>query len=150
MDLRDQVEVELGIIRETFNQAKMIPSVLILLKNEERFVLPFAFKNEEHKNVVAAGMRDLVKNTDPDVVIYVSEAWITKFSLDAIRMGKLLKESKEREEMLTVQVEYKTGEKFGHCAKILRQGSKVRLGEFKSYQPMGGRFMDFYPTTAKN
>lgn len=125
---------------------------LIFLKGDERFVMPCHLGDADHREIVSRGIKDLVEKAQPDVVIFMAEAWIAKFDIDLIRQGRLVRDSRQRQEVVSVQIEFKTGEKFARCAEIKRIKNHVILGRFTNLgiNETVGRFMDFYPPSVKH
>ncbi len=148
---REIVEVELQLIAVTFNTKKELHPMFILIKDDKRFVCPVSFSNDTQKDIVNLGMRDLVKNTLPDIVVYAAEAWMIVFK----KMPKELPRPSthpDKVEVVIVQIEFKTGEKFSCMADILRNGDDVKLDKFDitSDGTDIGRFVDFFPVTRTN
>jgi hypothetical protein len=142
------VEQELRSIDNYFHQQEEVYPTIILLKDEQRFLLPVNFQSNVQKDIVSQGIKDLVKKSDPDVVIYFAEAWIAPIRMKQDRMTPISK-ANDRMEILLVQIEFKSGEKFSRLAHILRNGPHARLSKFEDLGTdlTSGRFMDFFPIT---
>jgi hypothetical protein len=153
MEPRDFVSNELKIIEQMFNIQKEIYPMVVLIKNDERFNVPVSYKNTAHKDIVSQGIKDLVKGSEPDIVIYMAEAWtkIIKDKLDRIPTG-IASNDPDKYEIIVVQIEFKSGEKFGAEAKIIREGEKAHLDSFKLMDAdfSMGRFVDFFPIKRVN
>ena len=149
MDIQKLVTDELYLIRELFNKQMRLLAYLVLIKEEQRFLVPVSFKDDEHKDVVGQGMRDLVREVMPDVVIFTSEVWISKLDMKAYKEGRMIREANDRQEAVQVLFEFKTGERFLKCAHIMRTGELARLARFEDwdYKTLTGRFVDFFPPT---
>jgi hypothetical protein len=147
MNIQEVVDSELMRIRIMFeNQKELYPSV-ILLKNERRFQIPAHTSNNANKDIVSQGIKDLVKKTEPEVVVYFAEAWMTVIKDKLQRLG--IDKSTDHMEIVVAQIEFKSGEKFSRMAKIQRNGAQVKLDKFETLGEdlTRGRFMDFFPHT---
>jgi hypothetical protein len=146
------VDFELQLVNKMFNEQKEIYPLFVIVKGTERFLVPVVFKNEVHKEIVAQGIKDLVKKAEPDVVVYIAEAWVVIVRNKLDRMP-IPNRDPNRIEVVTVIIEFKTGEKFGCEARIVREiGLPPRLENFKVHDNhLGmGRFCDFFPITQVN
>src|SRR6516225_4205769 len=76
MEPREFVEQELALIRQVFEMQKEIYPMVILVKDDRRFQMPVYFHSSAQKDIVAQGIKDLVKKSEPDVVVYMAEAWV--------------------------------------------------------------------------
>lgn len=145
MDIEKSVEYELSLITQLFDHQKEIYPFVVLVKEERRYQIPANTSNAANKDIVSQGIKDLIKKTQPDLVVYCAEAWMNVVTDKLDRIKKQFQT--EHIEIVLVHIEYKTGEKFGRAARIKRNGQSARLAKF---QPMGddltqGRFMDFFP-----
>jgi hypothetical protein len=151
MTRKELVEQELKIVRMLFEKTKSLDPLFILIHEDHRAVLPVGFANDDHKDILSTAIKELVKKTQPDAVIYMAEAWMIKVSQEEMSKHELPRPSirKDRIECINVQIEFKTGERFGCTANITRHGHQVELGEFNIADGlmMSGRFTDFYPPT---
>jgi hypothetical protein len=150
---REFVNIELKLIEKVFDQTHVLRPMVVLIKNNERYVIPAAFSNDLQKDIVSQGIKDLVKNAEPDIVIYSCEAWSA--TLDEYIDGVTPPASQQpnRVEIIAAQIEFKTGEKYSCQARILRHGDQPpRLDKFEvSTGGMSmGRFVDFFPITRTN
>jgi hypothetical protein len=152
IDQRQFIEVELKLINEMFDKQKEIYPMAVLIKEERRYLVPVSYSSSAHKDIVSQGIKDLVKTSDPDVVVYVAEAWSKTIRDKFDRLPLNVSRDPERIEIVMAQIEFKTGEKYGCEAKIIRDDGAPRLGEFKI--SMGdcsfGRFTDFFPIKRTN
>jgi hypothetical protein len=146
MTPQEFVDQELRNINEIFESRQEIWPVVVLVKDDQRFQIPVKWNNAAHKDVIAQGIKDLVKKSEPDVVVYMGEAWMTRTESVADRMP-IPGRKPERFGIVLVQIEFKSGEKFGNYAKIMRNGADAHLNRFKSIKNdlSANRFMDFYP-----
>lgn len=153
MEAREFVDLELKIVERIFLERKELNPMVVLIKNDERFGIPVHYENAAHKEIVSQGIKDLVKRFEPDVVVYMAEAWakFIKNKFDRIPTS-ILPSDLEKYEIVCVQIEFKSGEKFGAEAMIIREGQGVRLGQFRVVDAMWsmGRFVDFFPVTRTN
>jgi hypothetical protein len=149
---REFVDKELKIVNFMFNQLKEISPMFVLCKNDDRFQIPARFNSQVHKEIILQGIKDLVKKSEPDIVVFMAEAWVTivKEGLD----GTVIPGSvQNRVEILMVAIEFKTGEKYGCEAKIIREENKPpRLEQFEVYDSRlsMGNFCDFFPAKRLN
>lgn len=153
MEPREFVDQELKIIEGIFFARKQINPMVILIKDDRRYPMPVDYQNTAHKEIVSQGIKDLVKRSEPDVVVYMAEAW-TKFirgNIDRIPTS-ILPSDLDKEEIVAVQIEFKSGEKFGAEARIIREGRNVHLGPFRILNAdlSMGRFVDFFPVKRVN
>jgi hypothetical protein len=153
MEPREFVNQELKIIEGIFFARKQINPMVILIKDDRRYPMPVNYQNTAHKEIVSQGIKDLVKRSEPDVVVYMAEAW-TKFirgNLDRLPTS-ILPTDLDKEEIIAVQIEFKSGEKFGAEARIIREGNRAYLEPFKVLDASlsMGRFVDFFPVRRIN
>jgi hypothetical protein len=150
---REFVDIELKLIEKVFDQTHVLRPMIIIVKDNDRYVIPASFQNDLHKDIVSQGIKDLVKKADPDIVIYSAEAWSA--TLDEYIDGVTPPASQQpnRVEIIAAQIEFKTGEKYSCQARILRHGDQPpRLDKFEvSTGGMSmGRFVDFFPIGKTN
>lgn len=152
IDPRKLVDQELKIIRRIFDEQKTVEPMVVLIKDEGRVFTPVSFMNNEHKDIVSEGIKALVGLTDPDVVIYMAEAWCVRGDKDMRIDGIVPSEHPERTEMIIVRIEFKTGQKYDCIADITREKGIASLTEFTIIPGdcSMGRFVDFYPTGKAN
>jgi hypothetical protein len=148
MEPREFVDQELNLISATFAVQKGLNPMVVLIKDDQRYAIPVQYQNAAHKDIVSQGIKDLVKTSQPDIVVYMAEAWIKiiKGRLDRLPES-IHPEDFHKEEIVAVQIEFKSGEKFGCEAKILRDKGIPRLDKFeiRSSDYTLGRFVDFFP-----
>lgn len=153
MEPREFVDKELKMVELMFIAQKEIYPMVTLIKENERHPMPVSYRNAAHKDIVSQGIKDLVKKFEPDVVVYMAEAWtkIIKDKFDRIPIA-IAADDPDKYEILCVQIEFKTGEKFGAEAKIIRAENKVHLEPFtvKESDWTMGRFVDFFPVKRVN
>jgi hypothetical protein len=153
MTTRDVINHALGNVRDLFNVRKGIGAFCVIMKDDRETFIPVSFSNDAQKDMVSMGIKDLVKRSNPDAVVYASEAWSRILSKEeSLTNITRPSEHKDRVEMVMVQIEFRTGEKFGCSAKIIRTGSDVRLSDFEIFDAQNtmGRFVDFYPVAEKD
>ena len=121
MEPREFVEMELKVLHELFDAQKEIYPMVVIIKGDNRYQVPVHYENAAHKDIVAQGIKDLVKRSEPDIVIYVAEAWtkVIRNKFDRIG-GGIYAHDPDKYEIVVVQIEFKTGEKFECEAKILK------------------------------
>jgi hypothetical protein len=153
MEPREVVDQELSIISATFAVQKAIEPMAVLIKDDRRFGVNAYYENDAHKEIVSQGIKDLVKRSDPDIVIYMAEAYtkVIKGKRGVIP-ARISPSDLEAIEVVTVQIEFKTGEKYGCDARIKRDRGVVRLERFEVHDASMafGRFMDFFPIGRTN
>jgi hypothetical protein len=152
MKTPDTVNHVVKIVTDLFNQYEGINSFCMIIKDDRESYVPIIFSNDFQKDVMSAGIKELVKRFDPDTVAYASEAWgITSSKREDIE-NVIPSQHKDRVEMVIIQIEFRTGEKFGCSAKIIRTEQGVKLGEFdiSDSKFSMGRFVDFYPIAEKD
>ena len=146
---RKQVEIELQLITTLFLQQKCVYSMAVLVKEDRRTMLLLPFNNEIQKDLASAALKDLVIRADPDIVVYVAEAWSAHVKPEELKNPNYTRPSErpDRIEIIAVQIEFKTGEKYSCHADIVRNGDSVKLKEFEyiADQNSMGKFVDFYP-----
>jgi len=142
---RKFIDDELALVREVWTrQGNTLAAMAVFIVEDKRIIceLP-AVHNDLTKNIVSIGLKDLVRNVMPDAVIMMTEAWIAPLDTSEL----MPKSHPKRREVIHVQIEFKTGEKYSGAAEITREGGKVNLGPWDIVISceLGGRFMDFYP-----
>jgi hypothetical protein len=143
------VTQELGLIEKTFNQLQVLNPIVVFVKDDRRTIIGVEFHSDAHKDMMSEGIKELVKRSEPDIVIYSAEAWMI------VAKGVTPRPSHHpnRIEIVIARIEFKTGEKYDCSAKILREKGKAWLDKF-DINPDGGmsmgRFVDFYPVTRMN
>lgn len=146
LEPKDFVDIELKIINMMFEAQKEIYPMVVLIKDDKRFQVPVSYSNSAHKDIVSQGIKDLVRTSDPDVVVYVAEAWTKVIQGKLDRLPTNIAQDPERIEIVTVQIEFKTGEKYGCSAQILRDGvPHLSKFEVNPFDLSFGRFTDFFP-----
>jgi hypothetical protein len=152
MEPREFVEHELQVINTLFSMQKEVYPTVILVKNDKRYQIPVHYSNAAHKDIVSQGIKDLVKKAEPDIVVYVSEAWMKVIRNKQDRLPWNLANDPDRIEIVIVQIEFKTGEKFGCQAKIIRDDGPPHLNKFEINKDdfSMGRFVDFFPVKRLN
>jgi hypothetical protein len=153
MEPREFVEMELKVLHELFDAQKEIYPMVVIIKGDNRYQVPVHYENAAHKDIVAQGIKDLVKRSEPDIVIYVAEAWtkVIRNKFDRIG-GGIYAHDPDKYEIVVVQIEFKTGEKFECEAKILKYNKKRLLDKWE-IDDSGwgmGRFVDFFPVKQLN
>jgi hypothetical protein len=133
MTPRDLVNNLLQYVTQEFYQHKGIQSTFIFIKNANQTEMPVQLGNEIHKNNMDITIKDLVRRSEPDAVVFISEGWTRELVNSPT-------------ELVVVHIEFKTGEKFGCTAQITR-ADKLLLGQFEVHDAANdmGLFMDFYP-----
>jgi hypothetical protein len=153
MEPREFVETELKVIHQLFDEMKEIYPMVVIVKDDKRYQVPVSYKTSAHKDIVSQGIKDLVKRSDPDIVIYVAEAWtkVIRDKMDRIPVA-ISAMDPDKYEIVVVQIEFRSGEKFGCEAKIFTEGSKRWLDKFEFIQSdfSMGRFVDFFPIKRMN
>ena len=153
MEPREFVDQELKVIEEIFRVQKEIYPMVVLVKDNDRYQIPISYQNTAHKDIVSQGIKDLVKKSEPDIVIYVAEAWakILNSKEDRIPLAGISTDP-NRYEIIIVQIEFKSGEKFGAEARIIRESGDVKLAPFRIMDTNHsmGRFVDFFPIKRTN
>ena len=121
----------------------------VLVKEDRRTMMLLPFNNEIQKDLASAALKDLVIRADPDIVVFVAEAWSAYVKLEELKNPNYTRPSERKDEMeiVAVQIEFKTGEKYSCHADIVRNGDSVELKEFEviADQNSMGKFVDFYP-----
>jgi len=148
MKPRDVVDVELDAVRHMFDVQKEILPMVVFVHDTEHHAMPLSFSTDYEKDVASDAIRRIVRETKPDAVVYMSEAWTIMLPKGEGLPKNLPRPSqhKDRVEIVAVMIEFKTGEKFSCMAKILREQDKVTLEKFdvSEDKTMMGRFADFY------
>ena len=150
------VEQELAVIKYMFSQQKEIYPMVTLIEGDKRFPIPLHYRDDEQKDIVSIGIKNLVKERKPDAVVYIAEAWavIIKDKTDRLDFIPRPTYHPDRIEQVIAQIEFKTGEKFGCYANIIRDGPIPRLEKFVtndySRNMSMGRFCDFFPIKQHN
>ena len=153
MEPREFVDQELSLIAATFAIQKVIEPMVVLVKDDKRYAVPVHYQNSAHKDIVSQGIKDLVKNSDPDVVVYMAEAYTKVIKgKPGVIPARILPSDLEAIEIVTVQIEFRTGEKYGCDAQIKRDKGITRLEKFEinNTDKSFGRFMDFFPIGRTN
>jgi len=148
MTPKEFVDQELSLISAMFAVQRVIEPMAVLIKDDQRFGVNAYYENDAHKEIVSQGIKDLVKRSDPDVVVYMAEAYTKVIKGKPGKIpSRILPSDLEAIEIVTVQIEFRTGEKYGCDAKIYRDQNIPRLGIFEIHQTdmTFGRFMDFFP-----
>jgi hypothetical protein len=152
MTPHEHVMLELKIINKMFDELKVIQPMVVFIKDDNRIAVAAEFHSDIHKDIVSQGIKDLVAKSEPDVVIYVAEAWAVTLPSGFFQNYPRPADHKDRVEIICAQIEFKTGEKYSCSAKILREGGNARLDKFeisKGGMTMG-RFVDFFPVKNVN
>lgn len=151
-DIQGFITIELVLLSSLFEVQKGINPFAIIVKGEDRFLVPLTYKNATHKDIVSQGLKDLVRTMEPDAIVYAAEAWIKLVKSVNDEMPTSLADDPDRGEILMVQIEFKSGEKYSCMANIIREKEDVKLSQFdiKSSEPISGRFCDFYPPRTLN
>jgi hypothetical protein len=153
MTLHETIDHAIRIVTKLFNDCKYIDTFCILIKDGREAYIPVKFSNDAQKEIISAGIKELVKISDPDTVVYASEAWARIVPKEEDLTNLIPpREHKDRVEIVMMQIEFRTGEKFGCSADIIRSELDTKLGEFKIYDAKHsmGRFVDFYPIKEKD
>jgi hypothetical protein len=150
-DHKTFVDQELMLVNKIFNDLKEIRPMAILIKDNHRVCIPTHHANDAQKDIVSQGIKELVKRSEPDTVVFMNEGWMVqmKGQVDLDIKPSL---HADRIEVVIVQIEFKTGEKFGCIADIIRDGKEAKLGKFDIThdQSSMGRFVDFFPPKHMN
>jgi hypothetical protein len=153
LEPQEFVQQELRNINNLFSKQKEIYPMVVLIKEGRRHLIPVYYENDAHKDIVSQGIKDLVKRAEPDIVIYMSEAWMitVKDKFERLHIPRP-KDHPDKVEILVVHIEFKTGEKFGCQANILRNTNPPCLSKFEIFNAdlSAGRFIDFYPQKRVN
>jgi hypothetical protein len=153
MTIQETIDHAIGLITNFFNKFKYLNAFCLLIKNDKITCVPLSFSNDIQKDIMSAGIKELVKRSDPDTVVYACEAWSIHASKEEdLDMMIRPSERQDRVEIVMIQIEFRTGEKFGCSADIIRTESSARLGDFKIMDAKYsmGRFADFYPVAEKD
>jgi hypothetical protein len=153
MEPRELVELELKLIIRMFEIQKEIYPMVVLVKDDKRYQVPVHYENTAHKDIVSQGIKDLVKKSEPDIVVYIAEAWTKVITSKLDRLPASISPSDpDRIEVVIAQIEFKTGEKFGCQAKILTRDTIRQLDKFEIMDTdrSMGRFVDFFPIKRYN
>src|SRR5260370_3136367 len=97
MEPRQFVDQELKFITEIFNIQKEVYPMVILLKDDNRYQVPVNFANNARKDIISQGIKDLVKKSEPDVVIFVAEAWVKFIKQKFDRLAALSTDTDKKE-----------------------------------------------------
>jgi GTP cyclohydrolase FolE2 len=149
---REFVDQELMLIEHVFNQQNVVHPMVVFVKDDQRSAVMAEFRNDLHKEMLSEGIKELVKRSDPDVVIYAAEAWAAFVPDSEYTEETRAFNHPNRVEVIIVRIEFKTGEKYDCSANIIRERGKPRLSKFEVL-PGGlsmGRFVDFFPVTRMN
>jgi len=146
MEPREYVDLELKLLHQIFDIQQEIYPMAVIVKDGNRFQVPINYTNAAHKEIVAQGIKDLVKKSDPDMVVYVAEAW-AKIVRDKLDRLDIAAHDPDKYEIVVVQIEFKTGEKYGAEAQITMYEGKRLLKDWEivDCNMSMGRFMDFFP-----
>jgi hypothetical protein len=150
---REFVDIELKLIEKVFDQTHVLRPMIVIIKGNDRYVIPAEFHNDLQKDIVSQGIKDLVKKAEPDIVIYSCEAWSANVAEYEEGVTPPASQQPNRVEVIAAQIEFKTGEKYSCQARILRHGDQPpRLDKFEvSTGGMSmGRFVDFFPIGKTN
>jgi hypothetical protein len=149
---REFVDQELMLMEHVFNQQNVVHPMIVFVKDNRRSAFIAEFRNDLHKEMLSEGIKELVKRSEPDMVIYSAEAWVTYLPEYIEGVTTRPMHHPDRIEMVVVHIEFKTGEKYDCQAKIIREKGVAHLDKFEVL-PGGlsmGRFVDFYPVTRTN
>jgi hypothetical protein len=149
---REFVDQELMLMGHVFNEQNVIHPMVVFVKNGQRSAVMAEFRNDLHKEILSESIKELVKRSEPDVVIYAAEAWTVNVPKYTEGVTPRPMYHPDRVEVIIVRIEFKTGEKYDCQASIIRERGKPRLSKFEVL-PGGmtmGRFVDFYPVTRTN
>jgi hypothetical protein len=149
---REFVDRELMLMEHVFNEQNVVHPMVVFVKNNQRSGIMVEFRNDLHKEILSESIKELVKRSDPDIVIYAAEAWTVTVPISEYTERTRAFNNPNRIEVVVVRIEFKTGEKYDCEAKIIRERGKPRLSKFEVL-PGGmsmGRFVDFYPVTRTN
>jgi hypothetical protein len=149
---REFVDQELMLMTHVFNQQTVVHPMVFFVKDGKRSAFIAEFRNDLHKQMLSDGIKELVKRSEPDMVIYSAEAWAAYVPeyIEGVTPRPI--NQPNRIEIVIVHIEFKTGEKYDCQAKIIREKGKAHLDKFEIL-PGGlsmGRFVDFYPVTRTN
>jgi hypothetical protein len=148
MEPREFVDQELSLVAAMFAVQKAIDPMAVLIKDDQRYPVNAHYESDAHKAIVSQGIKDLVKRSDPDVVVYMAEAYIKVIKgKRGVIPARISPSDLDALEIVVVQIEFRTGEKFSCDAKISRDRGLVRLEKFEIHDAVAsfGRFMDFFP-----
>lgn len=151
MTPREFVDSELKIIRQIwYDNHYAVTPTCVLIKDEKHVFIPVPFQNDAQKHIYSMSLKELVRRTEPDIVVFWTEAWAVHRTIDQIETRA--SEQPDKIEILMVQVEFKTGEKFGGHADIIRTDGEPKLSEFtvEDARDAMGQFVDFYPIARKD
>ena len=146
MEPLEFVQQELESIRHIFDIQKELYPMIILIKDDNRYQVPIVFHSSAQKDIVAQGIKDLVKKAKPDIVVYMAEAWVKFIRNKEDRLPAYTMDPNKME-TLEVQIEFSTGEKYSCEAIIDRKPGHTRLLPFEisNNDYIMGRFIDFFP-----
>jgi hypothetical protein len=152
MNPREAVDLELKLITQVFDTQKVVHPMVVFVKDNQRTIAMAEFHSDIHKDMMAEGIKQLVKESMPDIVIYTAEAWALR--VKEYKEGVTPRPSvhPDRVEVVVARIEFKTGEKYDCEAKIIREKGQARLNKFE-IMPGGmsmGRFVDFFPIGRTN
>jgi len=150
IDTKRFVDAELMLVRKLFDTRKEVVPMFVLVRGARHDMVPVMFADDNEKDAVADAVREIVKTIEPDIVLFMCEAWTYQAKEYDPQTSIRPSLHKDRVEVVTVTVEFKTGEKYMCMANIKRSKDKVSLGEFSvtDGQQNVGRFADFYPPKA--
>src|SRR6516164_2098616 len=103
MTLREIVDVELDAVRHMFNKQKEIHPMVVFVHDTEHHAMPLVFRNDYEKDVASDVIRRIVKETTPDAVVYMAEAWTLNVAKNVpIKDLPRPSQSKDRVEIVAV------------------------------------------------
>jgi hypothetical protein len=149
---REFVDQEIMLIEHVFKCQHVVHPMVIFVKDDKRSAVMAEFRNDLHKQILSDSIKELVKRSMPDIVIYAAEAWVAVVPdyIEGVTLRPMY--HPDRFEVVIVHIEFKTGEKYDCQAKIIRERGEPHLSKFEVL-PGGmsmGRFVDFYPITRMN
>jgi hypothetical protein len=152
MNPREAVDLELNLITQVFDKQKVVHPMVVFIKDDRRTIAMVEFHSDAHKDMMSEGIKQLVRESMPDLVIYTAEAWraFVPEYIEGVTPRPAL--HPDRVEVIIARIEFKTGEKYDCEAKILREKGQARLDKFE-IMPGGmsmGRFVDFFPIGRTN
>jgi hypothetical protein len=149
---REFVDQELMLIEHVFNQQNVVHPMVVFVKDDMRSAVMAEFRNDLHKEILSQSIKELVKRSEPDIVIYAAEAWAVNVPEYIEGVTPRPTVHPDRIEVIIVRIEFKTGEKYDCQANIIREKGNPHLSKFEVL-PGGmsmGKFVDFYPVTRMN
>lgn len=140
-ELRKFIDDELSLVREFFSRQGSFHPMAVFIKEGHRIICDLPpFNNSIEKDMISMELKRLVRDMMPDTVIMIAEAW----SGELDQHGEM---PKNRREIVHVQIEFRTGEKYCGDADIIRGPGKPSLGPWtvEDTSRDSGRFVDFFP-----